>query len=186
MEFSDILNQYLENMDISSKELAETSGLSGSTISRFRSGERTPIPDSDSFNALAEALITLIRSKGNTTLSKDEIVKKLLAYLGDTVEDKLKFKDNLNRLISVLSISVSSLSKNINYDASLISRIRTGKRQPTDVAKLGSEIADYVARKYTDENSLSIVADLLDCDIELLENANEYRNKLLHWLVCNT
>ncbi len=184
MNFQDTLNEYLEKMDIPSKELAEASGLSGSTISRFRNGDRVPAADSDAFFSLLDALLLLGKEKGYN-LNREVLSQKLSAHLGATEEDKQKFRDNLNRLISALSISVAALARGINYDASLISRIRTGKRQPTDVEKLGGEIATYVAAKYRDENSKSVVADLLSCALETISNTEAYRDELLKWLISN-
>lgn len=184
MSFSDVLNQYLEDMDISSKELSDTSGLSGSTISRFRNGDRAPAADSEAFTALLDAVLLLGKKRG-IDLSGDDISQKLSAQLGATEEDKKKFRNNLNALISALSISVAALAKGINYDASLISRIRTGKRQPKDVAKLGGEIATYVATKYSDESSKAIIADLLSCELQTVSETGVYRDELLKWLICN-
>lgn len=67
----------------------------------------------------------------------------------------------------------------------MISRIRTGKRQPTDVVKLGGEIATYVVVKYSDENSKAVVAELLSCEPKVLSNIGAYRDELLKWLVNN-
>ena len=40
MSFKDILNEYLEKINCSSKELSNVSNISESVISRYRSGER--------------------------------------------------------------------------------------------------------------------------------------------------
>ncbi len=184
MNFQDTLNAYLKQMEISSKELVEASGLSGATISRFRNGSRTPAAGSEAYIALVDALSFLGQKKG-CCLTREEICEKFSEHLGATEEDKQKFRDNLNSLISALSISVAALAKAINYDASLISRIRTGKRQPTDVASLSGEIAAYVAAKYRDENSKAIAANLLSCDVQALSNRETYRDALLKWLISN-
>lgn len=42
MKFKEVLNEYLKELDCSSKRLASESGLSESVICRYRSGERTP------------------------------------------------------------------------------------------------------------------------------------------------
>lgn len=46
MTFSQQLNQYMEQIRCSAKELAEASGLSAAVISRYRSGERIPAAES--------------------------------------------------------------------------------------------------------------------------------------------
>lgn len=184
MTFCEALNLYITEFEISSKELAAVSGLSPATISRFRNGDRTPAAGSEALADLLDALILLGKSKGFDPI-REEVSEKLSANLRTSDEDKRKFRDNLNSLISALSISVAALAKGINYDASLISRIRTGKRQPTDVKKLGGEIATYVAVKFADDASKAIVADLIPCKIQALSITENYRDELLKWLINN-
>ena len=45
MNFAKKLNEYIELLDCTAKELAETSGLSAATLSRYRTGSR--LPDSE-------------------------------------------------------------------------------------------------------------------------------------------
>ena len=40
--FSELLNDYIARLGCSGRELAEASGLSAATVSRYRSGERSP------------------------------------------------------------------------------------------------------------------------------------------------
>ena len=56
-DFKDILIKYMEELDCSSKELADSSGLSAATISRYRSGERIPDVESDNLKQLIYILI---------------------------------------------------------------------------------------------------------------------------------
>ena len=39
MDFKKILDDYMKQLDCTAKDLAESSGLSAATISRYRSGE---------------------------------------------------------------------------------------------------------------------------------------------------
>ena len=45
MTFSNILNKYMQDIECSSKELANASSLSQSIISRYKNGERIPTND---------------------------------------------------------------------------------------------------------------------------------------------
>ena len=56
MTFSEQLNEYLSILNCSAKELSQISGLSNSVISRYRSGERVPRPESEKFNQLCEGI----------------------------------------------------------------------------------------------------------------------------------
>lgn len=41
MDFKKLLDDYMKQLDCTAKDLAEKSGLSAATISRYRSGDRT-------------------------------------------------------------------------------------------------------------------------------------------------
>ncbi len=49
MKFCDRLNEYIETLDCTAKELSELSGISAATVSRYRSGERLPDAESGAF-----------------------------------------------------------------------------------------------------------------------------------------
>jgi DNA-binding Xre family transcriptional regulator len=54
MNFKEVLNKYLKELNCSSKKLSNESGLSESVISRYRSGERTPVKNSEQLNKLTK------------------------------------------------------------------------------------------------------------------------------------
>ena len=49
MDFKKLLDDYMKQLDCTAKDLAEKSGLSAATISRYRSGDRTPEDGSENF-----------------------------------------------------------------------------------------------------------------------------------------
>ena len=49
MNFSQKLNEYMEVLSCSAKELSQQSGVSASSFSRYRNGERVPEFESKSF-----------------------------------------------------------------------------------------------------------------------------------------
>ena len=59
MKFNEQLSTYLHSVSATQKELAECSGLSTATISRFRSGKREPSYNSRDLEDLARALTDL-------------------------------------------------------------------------------------------------------------------------------
>lgn len=63
MTFSEQLNEYLSVLNCSAKELSQISGLSNSVISRYRSGERVPRPESEKLNQLCEGIYLLSKEK---------------------------------------------------------------------------------------------------------------------------
>ena len=59
MSFGNKLNNYIDMIGCSAKELSEASGISTSVISRYRSGERIPKYNSKQFNQLIDGLSLL-------------------------------------------------------------------------------------------------------------------------------
>ena len=47
--FNEVLNRYLKELDCTARKLSIESGLTGSVICRYRSGERTPIKNSEQY-----------------------------------------------------------------------------------------------------------------------------------------
>ena len=56
MTFCEKLNNYIEQLECSSQELANASGLSSAVISRYRNGERTPNIKSKKLESLSNGL----------------------------------------------------------------------------------------------------------------------------------
>jgi hypothetical protein len=63
------LNKYLKELNCSSKKLSNESGLSESVISRYRSGERTPVKNSEQFNSFKYLFKTSLKFINITSLS---------------------------------------------------------------------------------------------------------------------
>ena len=61
VNFKEVLNEYLKELNCSSKKLSNESGLSESVISRYRSGERTPLKNSEQLNKLTKALFNIAK-----------------------------------------------------------------------------------------------------------------------------
>lgn len=64
MRFCEQLNEYMTRLDCRGKDLAEAAGLSAPSLSRYRTGERTPSRDSAALSSLCTALADLAREKG--------------------------------------------------------------------------------------------------------------------------
>ena len=174
MDFKDKLNDCIIRLDCTAKDLAESSGLSAATLSRYRSGER--IPDSEQLANLINGMIKLAEKRNIDGFSTDLLENELLPFCTNRQNfDYEKLRNNFNTLISVLSVSVSELSKSINYDASHISRIRNGQRQPADPQKFAADILRFIVRRYTNENELSVVAELIGCSPKDIADESIYQ-----------
>ena len=73
VNFKEVLNKYLKELNCSSKKLSNESGLSESVISRYRSGERTPVKNSEQLNKLTKALFNIAKDNGKNKYTFDKI-----------------------------------------------------------------------------------------------------------------
>ena len=80
MTFSEKMNEYIELIGCSAKELSDASLISPAVISRYRNGERVPKYPSVQFNALVAGIYILSKDK-NIDLKQDVIKEDLLETL---------------------------------------------------------------------------------------------------------
>lgn len=185
MEFNDQLNAYIARLGCTARELAECSGLSAATVSRYRSGER--MPDRAQLAALCRGIAALAAQKGQEGFAAPEVERTLLVLCSEKPElDSETLRSNLNTLLTVLSINVSELARGISYDASHISRIRSGQRKPADASNFVREVAGFVARRYRSEGALAIVAELTGRPAGELADESACFEALRDWLTNGT
>ena len=180
MRFCDRLNEYIETLDCTAKELSELSGISAATVSRYRSGERLPDAESEAFSSIVNAL-TAIAEKKEIALGAEEIRSQLLACDGLVSADKEQLRLNFNTLISVLDINISKLCRSTNYDSSTIFRFRNGSRRPADPEQFAEAVASFVAREINSPADLAVLAELIGEETD--DRAARYE-KIKEWLLC--
>ena len=181
-DFKDILIKYMEELDCSSKELADSSGLSAATISRYRSGERIPDVESDNLKQLIYGIVKLAQKRNLSSINDITVHSDFLRFLPDISADFSILQANLNTLFTMLSINTSEFARFLNYDASYISRIKSGERQPADPELFLVNTTLFVTKRYTKKTDLSILANLFDCSLEELREEKTYLSLLKHWL----
>ena len=185
MTFSEQLNNYIEKINCSSQELSLASGLSSVVISRYRNGDRTPNIKSKQLEQLVDSLNKISCDK-NINISKDEIYNSLSNTLNDVLIDFEQLSQNLNTLISSLNISVAELSRFIGYDASFISKIRTGSRNPSKPKDFIESVCNFIIAKYKSADDKKTVSILINCTIEDIKTDNDYFKKLQTWFSTNS
>lgn len=182
MDFKDKLNEYIELLDCTAKELAGSSGLSAATISRYRSGERTPEADSDNLSNLITGIVKIAQEKNITSITTASVTDTLFPLALKSSIDPEGLRINFNNLLNVLSINISELAKLLNYDSSYISRIKNGQRQPSRPLEFASSAAYFVARRYQRASDKTIVAGLIGCNPAQLDTQENYIELLTQWL----
>ena len=185
MDFCEQLNKYIEQLDCSSKELVVASGLSSTVISRYRNGERTPNIRSKQLEHLADGLYKISQNK-NINLTRKEIYNALSSTLNDIAIDFEQLSRNFSDILLNLNISIADLSRAIGYDASLLSKIRSGNKNPSRPQEFVESVCNFIVTKYRSENDKKSISLLIGCSLKDLNNISNYFNKLSNWLSSNS
>ena len=181
MKFNEVLNRYLKELDCTAKKLSIESGLTGSVICRYRSGERTPIKNSEQLKKLTTALFNIAKEKGKSKYTLDKIVNDFNSTFSNDDFDYTTFSNNLNTLITSLNINTHEMSKYIVFDASHISRIRYGKARPSNPIEFSNKICTYIFNRYKSPDDINNLSAIIGCKKSDLAN-NKFYNTLFAWL----
>ena len=181
MNFKELLNKYLENLNCSSKKLSIKSGLSESVISRYRSGERTPIKESEQINKLITALFDIAQENNQKEYTLDKITNDFNSTLSCDNFDYTTLSNNLNILITSLKINTKEMAKYIVFDASHISRIRYGKAKPSNPIEFSTKVCSYIFSKYKSQEDINNLQTIIGCKKSELAN-NKFCSTLFSWL----
>ena len=181
MNFKEVLNEYLKELNCSSKKLSNESGLSESVISRYRSGERTPLKNSEQLNKLTKALFNIAKDNGKNKYTFDKIESDFNSVLTSDDFDYTTFSNNLNTLITSLNINTHEMSKYIVFDASHISRIRYGKAKPSNPVEFSNKICSYILNRYKNTADINNLMMIIGCKKSDLSNEKIY-STLFNWL----
>ncbi len=181
MNFKEVLNEYLKELNCSSKKLSNESGLSESVISRYRSGERTPVKNSEQLNKLTKALFNIAKESGKNKYTFDKIESDFNSTLASDNFDYTTFSNNLNTLITSLNINTHEMSKYIVFDASHISRIRYGKAKPSNPVEFSNKICSYILNRYKNPDDINNLMMIIGCKKSDLSNEKIY-STLFNWL----
>ena len=185
MKFNEILNRYLKELNCSSKKLSTKSGLSESVISRYRSGERTPLVKSEQLNKLTTALFTIAQENEQKQYLLDKIQKDFNTTLANNNFNFTTFSNNLSTLINTLNININEMAKYIVFDASHISRIKNGKAKPSNPIEFSNKICSYIFSRYKSAEDIYNLQTIIGCKKSDL-SVNNYYNTLFSWLTSET
>ena len=177
--FKDQLNEYIARLGCSGRELAQASGLSPATVSRYRSGERRPESEGERAKLIA-GIARLAAQRGAADLTEEAVSDAFRPFFPEDGFDGDHLRAALGTLLSTFSISASDLARSTNYDASYLSRIRSGQRRPADPEHFISAVADFVLRRCDAPAERDILAELTGAGDERDEETLYAR--LVQWL----
>lgn len=181
--FHEQLNEYLEELDCTAKELGEVSGVSAATLSRYRSGSRIPDAGTEAFNSICEAIGRIAGQRGIETLTEETVRESFLRCLDMTAVDKEQLRTNYNLLATALNMNMARLCQQINYDSSTVFRFRNGSRQPAEPEKFAEAVAKYVAENYTEAAEREKLARILQCDACEFVEQEHSADRIKRWLL---
>lgn len=180
--FCEKLNEYLELINCSGREFAEYSGISESTVSRYRSGARTPKANSEDMKKLCRGLCTAASRKGFDGISYSEVLSELSSLAEEVPFDFETLREKFNVLCTVFTVNLADMSKNLKYDPSYISRIRSGMRRPANPQKFALDAAKYISQRFDSDSSKKIIAEIMNIKPNQIKTADGYMSCLASWL----
>lgn len=183
MRFCEQLNEYITRLDCRGKELAEAAGLSAPSLSRYRTGERTPGRGSAVLTALSDALADMAKAKALPDMDADTLYSAFLQCDEYAGTDKKMLRENFNALIEVMGLSVAKLCRCANYDPSAIFRFRRVERQPAEPEQFAAAVASYVSREMDGPAQREVASALLGCAAEDLGDRAAYCRRVQDWLL---
>lgn len=185
MNFGEQLNKFIRQLEFSPIELVKASGLSSAVISRYRSGERTPNRRSKQLEQLVDGLYNISQNK-NINLTRNEIHNALSSSLNDIAIDFDQLSKNFSVILLNLNISIASLSRAINYDPSLLSKIKRGSRTPSNPKDFIEAVCNFIVTRYRSNDDKKAISLLIGCSLKDIDDKSNYFNKLSNWLATNS
>lgn len=178
--FQETLSEYTSRLHCTSKQLTIASGLSAVVISRYRSGERTPLKNSPQFSSLVKGLALLCKEKGLPD-TEEEIEKTLKLTLPryDATISPERFRDHLVTLVKVTQIPMSHMAKALSYDPSYLSKICSAQRFPSSPGIFIEKLCSFVADHYETETEKKQLGILLNLNYP--DEESDFRDALIRW-----
>lgn len=183
MKFHEQLNEYIQRIDCTAKELSDASGLSPATLSRYRSGERVPGIDTKAFRQLTVAIVQIAEKKQIPAITADLVAEGFRSCSDIITVNREQLCRNFDVLLSLLNINISKLCQSINYDSSTIFRFRNGTRQPADPAEFAAAVAKYIVYERNEESDKTVLAELLNCPADEIADPELAVQQIQNWLL---
>lgn len=185
MDFKKLLDDYMKQLDCTAKNLAENSGLSAATISRYRSGERIPEDGSENFDRLINGIVSIAENKKIPNITVQSVSEAFSPYVRNNV-DIAHLQKNFHTLLTVVPINISDLARFLNYDPSYISRIRNGQRQPANPTEFARKISIFVTKHFQTVEQKAVISSLINCPMEELSNYTDFQDRMTNWLLAGS
>jgi len=183
MNFSEQLSEYMKLLNFNTNDLCEESGLSYTLINRYLNNIRKPKEDSKYFKKVVDGIYQISINK-KLNLTKEKIYNTLKESLSTDVFkiDYNLFVDNFNILQEELNLTTVEISNAVGYDSSFISRMKNKERKPADFEVFINKLRNYIISLCQKEDTKSILAQILNCSIEDINNTELFKDIFAKWI----
>lgn len=188
MKFSQLLSKYCQDLSCSNIELSKRTNIDPSLISRLKNGKRLTQVNKKVIKSISHALLEIANEKNIITFPKDvnlHLSKALKKQLNDVEDSELSFSKNFDVLLLQLNIKNNHIAKYLVVDPSYISRIRNNERIPFNLEEFINKVCKYLIKYYFDNESLVVLSELLDLDINNL-TVDLFSLEISNYLKSNT
>ena len=159
MNFSELLNEYIDTLHCTAGELAKSSNITQTSLSRYRNGQR--IPETDTLKKLAIGIAGIAEKRG-LDVNINSVFSKLAETIGIVEVDQKQFSNQFATLVDIIQINLNELAKSMKYDPSYLSRIKKGQRIPTDITKFSENLSSFLLKKYNESEKMKLICKLID------------------------
>lgn len=185
--FYDKLDKIMLQFHIKNKDLAAATGLSQSSISKLRRGINTPPSNSTIYRTVFQGLNALLSGDQVMELEYKHMIswdyETFINWISEDISLPLtKFSSCLCTLMDFYNIKNYTLAEALNFDSSLISKYRTGKRMPSADHEIVKKTATYFADLALAKNNAEELLKLLGIHERITINAESLKAKILTWM----
>lgn len=184
MNFNDKLNEYIELIGCTNKQLSDITGIAPPIISGYKKGNRIPKYNSEQFKNLVNGIVTLSKERQIGNITKENVEKNLGKFLNKENINFELFNTNFNLLIDTFKINLSDLSKFLGFDSSFVSKIKNGIRKPLSISDFAGGVCKFITNNYLDTNN-ELIKELIKCDDKDFKDIQIITDKLYYWLTNN-
>lgn len=184
MNFNDKLNEYIELIGCTNKQLSDITGIAPPIISGYRKGNRIPKYNSTQFKNLVNGIVTLSKEKQIDNITKENVEKNLGKFLNKENINFELFNTNFNLLIDIFKINLSDLSKFLGFDSSFVSKIKNGIRKPLSISDFANGVCKFIINNYLDTCN-ELIKEIIKCDDKDFKDTKIITDKLYYWLTNN-
>lgn len=165
MDFQTLFNQHIKELKLTTKELSEYTGLSPSTISRYRHGERTPLINSPQYTVLLQCLAEQGKELGLSGFEKENLQELYESILLKDEDHYQSFLKKFQLLLDHPAISIKELASTLTYDISYLYKIKNGQRRPQNLENFIEAISDYTSTLCTTPSQIMDLSASLNYEL---------------------